>query len=586
MTEQKKKLDELRQELEQANQGTQETGASVEALDATPEGQLAAKNEIIRQQAEKIAQLQQALDEARNRDQESRRNIDLLEREKEEVSAGLERMQESVGWKLVKKYQRTKNLLLPLGTIRRRLYDQLLTRLKNAPPPSNSRGGTRSTIQEHGAALPVPGDDFYRARLVIFSAPNVLEAGKMGTAKVGVTNLSSCKWLAAGRESDRRGSVRLSYHWYDDSGNIVQWEGERTHLPDDLEPQESANAEMRIFAPFDAGTYTLEITLVQEGMAWFDQKGSAPFRLSVRVEPSAIHLPQLHSCSIVVPVFNRAALTKSCLLAIERSICADQLQHEVIVVDNGSTDETSDLLRSWSASRSNARVVSLGRNRGFARACNEGARRARGHYLVFLNNDTLPTPGWLERMLCLAKGEPRAGIVGSKLLYPDGRIQHLGIVFGKHKNPSHIYRGFSSNIRPAEISREYQAVTGACLMVRRDLYERVGGMDERYENSCEDVDLCLKIRELGYRVWVCADSVVYHFESMTEGRLARDFRNTALLKARWEHKIEFDMDRWHALDHLGRELSDFEPHGRYDPGGDRFLGALWRRVYSCDIPDL
>jgi GT2 family glycosyltransferase len=585
LTEQKKKPDEHDQEPEQAGQGAQGTEAPVKALAATPEGQLAVKNEIIRQQAKRIAGLQQELDEARRRDQEARQNIRLVEGEKEEIAAVLERMKESVGWKLVMKYRRIKNLLLPPGTTRRRLYDRLLTRPKNSPPASDFQAAALSTIRGSGAALPVSEDDFCGARLVVLSAPSLLEAGKMGAVKVGVTNLSPYKWLATGRESERR-SVRLSYHWRDDLGNIVQWEGERTRLPDDLEPQKSANTEMRIFAPFDAGTYTLELTLVQEGVAWFDQKGSAPLRIPMRVEPSAIHLPPLRSCSIVVPVFNRAALTKSCLLGIERSIYADQLQHEVIVVDNGSTDETSRLLRSWAGSRSNARVVPLERNLGFARACNEGARRARGHYLVFLNNDTLPTPGWLERMLRLAEGKPRVGIVGSKLLYPDGRIQHLGIVFGENKNPSHIYRGFSSNIRPAEVSREYQAVTGACLMVRRDLYEMVGGMDERYENSCEDVDLCLKIRELGFGVWVCADSVVYHFESMTEGRLAHDFRNTALLKARWGHKIEFDMDRWHALDHFEKELTCFEPPERYDRGGDRFLGALWKRVYSCDIPEL
>jgi len=258
----------------------------------------------------------------------------------------------------------------------------------------------------------------------------------------------------------------------------------------------------------------------------------------------------------------------------------------VIVVDNGSTDGTSDLLSSWSGSRSNARVVSLGRNLGFARACNEGARLARGHYLVFLNNDTLPTPGWLEKMLGLAEAEPRVGIIGSKLLYPDGRIQHIGVVFGEDKTPNHIYRGFSSKIRPARISREYQAVSGACLLVRRDLYELVGGMDERYQNSYEDADLCLKIRARGYRVLVCADSVVYHFESMSEGRRIQDFRNSALFKARWEDKIEFDMDRWHDLDQLKRELTDFEPHEGFDPGQVRSLGALWKRIYSCDMPEL
>jgi GT2 family glycosyltransferase len=443
-----------------------------------------------------------------------------------------------------------------------------------------------SALEKPGMALSVPGDDFYRARLLVLSAQDVLQAGEMGTIMVGVTNLSAYKWLAAGRESDGQGSVELSYHWYDDSGNIVQWEGERTHLPSDLEPQNSANADMRIFAPFAPGTYTLEITLVLEGIAWFNQKGSAPVQLLVRVEPSATQPPQLPSCSIVVPVFNRAAFTKSCLLGIERSISLDRIQHEVIVVDNGSTDETSELLRSWSGSRSNARVISLGRNLGFAKACNEGARMARGHYLAMLNNDTLPTPGWLESMVQLAEGKPGVGIVGSKLLYPDGKIQHIGMAFGENRIPRHIFRGFPSNIRPAKESRECQAVTGACLLVKKEIYDVVGGMDEMYRNSYEDTDLCLKVRARGYRVLVCADSVVYHFEGMSEGRFAHDFRNAALFKARWADKVEIDLGRTHDSDRLREESTEFEALDGYDPSQDRMIGTLWRRVFSCDMPEL
>ena len=579
MTEQKKILDALRREPEQANQETREAVASATVLTSTPEGQLAAENETIRQQAETIAQLQQQLKKAQQ-------DIGLLECEREEISAVLDSMKKSVGWKVVKKIRRTLIYLLPLETIRRRLYDQLLSGLKSSSPSSYSHSGMVSALQEPGMALPVPGDEFYRARLLVLSAQDVLQAGGMGTTKVGVTNLSTYKWLAAGRESDGQGSVKLSYHWHDDSGNIVQWEGERTHLPSDLEPQNSANADMRIFAPFAPGTYTLEITLVLEGIAWFNQKGSAPVRLPVRVEPSAIQPSHLPSCSIVVPVFNRAAFTKSCLLGIERSISLDRIRHEVIVVDNGSTDETSELLRSWSGSRSNARVISLGRNLGFAKACNEGARMARGHYLALLNNDTLPTPGWLESMVQLAEGKPGVGIVGSKLLYPDGKIQHIGMAFGENRIPRHIYRGFPSNIRPAKESRECQAVTGACLLVKKEIYDVVGGMDEMYRNSYEDTDLCLKVRARGYRVLVCADSVVYHFEGMSEGRFAHDFRNAALFKARWADKVEIDLGRTHDSDRLREESTEFEALDGYVPSQDRMIGTLWRRVYSCDMPEL
>src|SRR5262249_32604918 len=155
----------------------------------------------------------------------------------------------------------------------------------------------------------------------------------------------------------------------------------------------------------------LEITLVHEGIAWFDERGSAGLRVPVRVEPSRIQAQEFPSCSIIIPAFNRAAFTRACLLAIERSVPAEQFPHEVLVVDNGSTDETTQVLSAWSRSRANARVASMGQNLGFARACNEGVRLARGQYLVLLNNDTLPTAGWLEKMLRLAEGEAQVGIV-------------------------------------------------------------------------------------------------------------------------------------------------------------------------------
>ncbi len=303
---------------------------------------------------------------------------------------------------------------------------------------------------------------------------------------------------------------------------------------------------------------------------------AVPFTQSLRAEPPY--------CSIIIPVRNRSMFTKACLLAIEKSVPADKLPHEVIVVDDGSTDDTPALLTAWCLSRVNARVLRMRQNSGFARACNEGARVARGRYIVLLNNDTLPTPGWLEKMLELAAVEPQVGIVGSKLLFPDGRIQHVGVAFDEGKNPGHIYRGFPGDIRPAKVSREYQAVTGACLLVDRDLFWSVGGLDETYENSYEDVDLCLKLRARGCRILVCADSAVYHFESVSENRHAHDFRNRALLKSRWGNSILCDMKSWYAKDGVGEDSTQFEAHQTYPSEEERCLEDLWRKVYRGPFP--
>ena len=304
---------------------------------------------------------------------------------------------------------------------------------------------------------------------------------------------------------------------------------------------------------------------------------AAPFTQSLRAE--------VPYCSIIIPVRNRSLFTKACLLAIEKSVPAEKLPHEVIVVDDGSTDDTPMLLSAWCLSRVNARVLRMRQNSGFARACNEGARVARGRYIVLLNNDTLPTPGWLEKMLELAAGEPQVGIVGSKLLFPDGRIQHIGVAFDEGKNPGHIYRGFPADIRPAKVSREYQAVTGACLLVDRDLFWSVGGLDETYENSYEDVDLCLKLRARGCRILVCADSTLYHFESMSENRHVHDFRNRALLKTRWGNNILCDMKGWYTQDGLPEESTQFETQRPYSSEQESCLEDLWRKVYRGPFPE-
>ncbi len=547
------------------------------------ETQLTAKAELVREQATEIVRLRQELDLAYSQAQEAAQKIELLERENAEILRLLEGIHRSIGWRLVTRFRTLKSRLLAPGTLRRSLYERWLIHFKRPSATLTFRTAEEPATLRSEATIPTPTDDFWQAQLVVLSVPNVLDVGKTATATVTITNVGQSRWVAATKEPDWRGSVRLSYHWYSDT-EIVQWEGERTNLPHDLGPSDSATVEMRIFAPFQPGTYDLEITVVDEGVAWFDQKGNAGVRSRVEVKPSRTHSLTLPACSIIIPVFGRAKFTKACLLAIERSVSAEDVPLEIIVVDNGSNDETPDLLSSLSSSRTNVRVVRFRENLGFARACNEGARLGRGHYLIFLNNDTLPTPGWLEKMAALARRDAGIGIVGCKLLYPNGRIQHVGIAFDQNKSPRHIYRGFSADIHPATVCRDYQAVTAACLLMERELYWSVGGMDETFENSYEDVDLCLKVRSRGYRVVVCTDPVVYHFEGMSEGRCARDFRNLAIFKARWDRQIDCDDDHWNTLDNIREGSNEFETHRGYDPAQESRLEDLWERVYSCAFP--
>jgi GT2 family glycosyltransferase/tetratricopeptide (TPR) repeat protein len=248
---------------------------------------------------------------------------------------------------------------------------------------------------------------------------------------------------------------------------------------------------------------------------------------------SAQTAPKQFACSIVIPVWNRAELTRQCLVALASS--TTNVSFELIVVDNASTDGTQELLASLAG---DVQIIRNQENLGFAKACNQGARAARGKYLVFLNNDTIPEPGWLDALVREVEEHPEVGIVGSKLLYADGTIQHAGVVFMRsHLIPYHAYQKVPADLPAVNQRREFQAVTAACMLIRRELFEAVGGFDEAFVNGFEDVDLCLKVRDKGARVVYQPRSVLYHLESQTPGRHAQDEENSRLLQTRWG-------DRW------------------------------------------
>jgi len=243
-------------------------------------------------------------------------------------------------------------------------------------------------------------------------------------------------------------------------------------------------------------------------------------------------------CSIIIPVFNRVDLTQQCLIHLSETIAG--CSYEVIVVDNASTDGTADYLASLSG---DLRIIRNQHNLGFAKACNQGAAVARGQYLVFLNNDTIPQPGWLEPLVQEVQGDAQVGIVGSKLLFPDGRVQHAGVVFSRfYGEPYHLFLGSSPDIPGINRRRELQAVTAACMLVRKTCFEEVGGFDEGFLNGFEDVDFCLRIRQCGMKVIYQPNSQVYHLESQTEGRKTHDVENSRRLKDKWSGQWTEDED--------------------------------------------
>lgn len=251
-------------------------------------------------------------------------------------------------------------------------------------------------------------------------------------------------------------------------------------------------------------------------------------------------------CSIVIPVHGRAGLTARCLDALLATPDPDRL--EIIVVDDGSPDHTTEVLDGYGPAIS---VVRLERNTGFATACNRGAAVAGGELLVFLNNDVLPRPGWLSALVNRLDGHPQAAAVGAKLLYPDGTIQHAGVVFGQDRQPRHIYAGFPGDHPAVNRSRPYQAVTAACMLVRRPVFEDVGGFHTGYRNGLEDVDLCLRLGQAGHEVHYSHHSVLEHLESVTRGRSSPDIdAGIRRFQDRWGDDVRPDDIEYYVRDGL------------------------------------
>lgn len=248
--------------------------------------------------------------------------------------------------------------------------------------------------------------------------------------------------------------------------------------------------------------------------------------------------------SIIIPLYNSADFTRLCLEYLPLS-CSKQLDYEVILVDNASSDHTSVVLNKYAQK---FQFIRNSTNLGFARACNQGAQIAKGEYLVFLNNDTVPQSGWLASILNEFETHPDTGITGSKLVYPNRTIQHAGVVFFTTLLPYHCYLGFPDTSTMVNKRRPFAAVTGACLSIRKSLFQRVGGFDERYINGLEDIDLCLQIGQLNYKCMYLPSSELIHFESRSPGRQDSMVHNRAYFLDRWGKSINPDDFRYYIED--------------------------------------
>jgi GT2 family glycosyltransferase/glycosyltransferase involved in cell wall biosynthesis len=215
--------------------------------------------------------------------------------------------------------------------------------------------------------------------------------------------------------------------------------------------------------------------------------------------------------SIIIPVFNNWSFTYACLRSVAEHTTAP---FELIVVDNHSTDATPELLRAMGG----ITVITNDTNEVFVNACNQAAAQARGQYILLLNNDTEVSPGWLEALLEPMEDE-RTGIVGGKLVYPDGRLQEAGGIIWRDGTGCNYGHGDDPDLPQYNYRKAVDYCSGACLLVRRSLWETLGGFDTRYAPAYyEDTDLCFAARDLHYKVIYQPRARIVHFGGASAGK--------------------------------------------------------------------
>jgi GT2 family glycosyltransferase len=222
--------------------------------------------------------------------------------------------------------------------------------------------------------------------------------------------------------------------------------------------------------------------------------------------------------TLIIPCHNGWDLTRACLDSVTETVDRE-LCGEVVVVDDGSTDETAAQLRRRAREDDRLRVIRARRNRGYVDSCNLGASRASGEILVFLNNDVVLLPGWLPPMLRLFMDWAGVGAVGGRLIATDGSLQEAGGVVFCDGSAMNYGRGETDLLAPfVSHVREVDYCSGALLATPRELFSGFGGYDVRYRPAYyEDTDYCFRLRDRGYRVMFQPEAAVVHREGGTSG---------------------------------------------------------------------
>lgn len=216
--------------------------------------------------------------------------------------------------------------------------------------------------------------------------------------------------------------------------------------------------------------------------------------------------------SIIIPVYNEFTYTYNCLKSILKN--SGDVAYEVLIADDCSTDVTREVEKV----AKNVRLITTEENVGFLRNCNHAAQYVRGKYILFLNNDTQVQDNWLKPLVDLIERDDKIGMVGSKLVYPDGYLQEAGGIVWNDASAWNYGNRQSPEDPEYSYVKEVDYISGAAIMIKRALWEEVGGFDERFAPAyCEDSDLAFEVRKRGYKVMYQPLSVVVHFEGVSNG---------------------------------------------------------------------
>jgi len=241
--------------------------------------------------------------------------------------------------------------------------------------------------------------------------------------------------------------------------------------------------------------------------------------------------------SILIPYHNCREMTENCLRSLAEHTRG--VTWELVLIDDASTEQPDyeNLLPGI-----HVQVMRNDSRKSYSENNNQAAAIARGKWLCLLNNDTTVTPGWLEGLVQVCLTRPRLGVLGNMHLYPhNGKVQHAGMGFDEKDMPLHLNPGADPLLPSVNWERAFQAVTFACVMIPREVYTALGGLDTAYRNGFEDVDFCLRARAAGWEVRYTPGSVIRHFGQSTPGRTDHDNENWILFRGRWGGKVQRDL---------------------------------------------